>query len=97
MVVIKNIKNKAYILWESLVALATFSLITTLFLSTITQARAQQAQLLREQEILNLAKMAVQTKQDILEKNGVQVQVVRSRNSIQVLSQGKEVLRVDKK
>ena len=78
-------------------ALATFSLITTLFLTTITQARTQQAQLLKEQEILNLAKMAVQTKQDVLEKNGVQVQVVRSRNSIQVLSQGKEVLRVDKK
>lgn len=78
-------------------ALATFSLITTLFLTTINRARSQEAQLLKEQEILNLAKMAVQTKQDVLEKNGVQVQVVRSRNSIQVLSQGKEVLRVDKK
>ncbi len=94
MVVIKKRKSKAYILWESLLALAVFAMIATMILSAVDTARQQQTQLLQEQEVLNVAKMAVQTDQDTLSVNGVTVQVERSQQHIRVWSAGKEVLHV---
>ncbi|WP_155969679.1 competence type IV pilus minor pilin ComGE [Streptococcus ruminantium] len=96
MVVIKNQKNKAYVLLESLVALAVFVAICSLLLSAITAGRRRQAWELKQQEILNLAQMAVQTKQHHLVLNGVEMTVQRSSNQLVVFHEGKEVLHIAK-
>ncbi|HEL1589079.1 TPA: Type II secretory pathway, pseudopilin PulG [Streptococcus suis] len=97
MVAIRKQKNKAYILLESLVALATLVTICSLILSAVDAGRRRQAWELEQQEVLNLAQMAVQTKQDDLALNGVAVQVQRTEDKIVVFHEGKEVLSVVKK
>lgn len=51
----------------------------------------------QEQEALNVAKMAVQTGQNELTLNGVQVHLVRDERSIRVYHDKKEILNVEKK
>ncbi|HFR3757054.1 TPA: competence type IV pilus minor pilin ComGE [Streptococcus suis] len=97
MVAIRKQKNKAYILLESLVALATLVTIYSLILSAVDAGRRRQAWELEQQEVLNLAQMAVQTGQDNLALNGVTVQVQRTADKIIVFREGKEVLSVVKK
>ncbi|MFI3087544.1 competence type IV pilus minor pilin ComGE [Streptococcus sp. 2022WUSS037] len=97
MVVIRKQKNKAYILLESLVALATLVTICSLILSAVDAGRRRQAWELEQQEVLNLAQMAVQTEQDNLALNGVTVQVQRTADKMTVFHEGKEVLSVVKK
>ncbi|EFQ56462.1 competence type IV pilus minor pilin ComGE [Streptococcus downei] len=96
MVAIKKRKIKAYILLESLIALAVLVTIVTLILTEINRDRQELVASLHRQEVLNVAQMAVQTKQDNLSLNGVTVQVQRSSTSIRVYEDGKEVLRVVK-
>ncbi|MGU7831694.1 competence type IV pilus minor pilin ComGE [Streptococcus suis] len=97
MVAIRKQKNKAYILLESLVALATLVTICGLILSAVDAGRRRQAWELEQQEVLNLAQMAVQTEQDNLALNGVTVQVQRTADKIIVFHEEKEVLSVVKK
>ncbi|MDW8743326.1 competence type IV pilus minor pilin ComGE [Streptococcus suis] len=96
MVVIRNQKNKAYILLEGLVALSVLVTITSLFLSAMEVSRRQQSEGLYQQEVLNVAKMAVQTGQDNLSLNGVKVTVQRSDKVLAVYHEGREVARVEK-
>ncbi len=96
MVAIKKRKIKAYILLESLIALAVLVTIVTLILTEINRDRQELVASLHRQEVLNVAQMAVQTKQDNLSLNGVTVQVQRSSTSIRVYEDGKEVLHVVK-
>lgn len=96
MVAIKKRKIKAYILLESLIALAVLVTIVTLILTEINRDRQELVASLHRQEVLNIAQMAVQTKQDNLSLNGVTVQVQRSSTSIRVYEDGKEVLHVVK-
>ncbi|WP_019780287.1 competence type IV pilus minor pilin ComGE, partial [Streptococcus sobrinus] len=84
MVAIKKRKIKAYILLESLIALAVLVTIVTLILTEINRDRQELVASLHRQEVLNLAQMAVQTKQDSLSLNGVTVQVQRTSTSIRV-------------
>lgn len=81
---------------ESLVALAILVTISSLFLTAIDQGRQQEAEELIQQEVLHLAKMAVQTKQDTLSLNGMTVVIERSQDSIRVMHEGREVLYVEK-
>ncbi|AWN18093.1 competence type IV pilus minor pilin ComGE [Streptococcus sobrinus] len=96
MVAIKKRKIKAYILLESLIALAVLVTIVTLILTEINRDRQELVASLHRQEVLNLAQMAVQTKQDSLSLNGVTVQVQRTSTSIRVYENGREVLHVAK-
>lgn len=96
MVAIKKRKIKAYILLESLIALAVLVTIVTLILTEINRDRQELVASLHRQEVLNVAQMAVQTKQDNLSLNGETVQVQRSSTSIRVYEDGKEVLHVVK-
>ena len=96
MVAIKRQKLKAYILLESLLTLAVFTLVTSLLLSAINQGRQQQIQDYEQQEVLNLAKMAVQTGQEELSLNSVQVRLVRDSQQIRVYHENKEILHVKK-
>lgn len=82
---------------ESLVALATLVTICSLILSAVDAGRRRQAWELEQQEVLNLAQMAVQTEQDNLALNGVIVQVQRTADKIIVFHEGEEVLSVVKK
>lgn len=72
-------------------------MITSLFLAAINQGRHQQIEDYQQQEILNVAKMAVQTGQDELALNGVKVQLVRGEEQIRVYHGNKEILNVEKK
>lgn len=82
---------------ESLVALATLVTICSLILSAVDAGRRRQVWELKQQEVLNLAQMAVQTEQDNLALNGVTVQVQRTAERVTVFHEGKEVLSVVKK
>ena len=96
MVAIKRQKLKAYILLESLLTLAVFALVTSLLLAAINQGRQQQVLAYEQEEVLNLAKMAVQTGQEELSLNGVQVRLVRDSRQIRVYHENKEILHVKK-
>ncbi|MDO5079008.1 MAG: competence type IV pilus minor pilin ComGE [Streptococcus minor] len=96
MVVIKKQKLKAYILLESLSTLAVFVMITSLLLTAIHQGRNRQIEDYEQQEVLNLAKMAVQTGQSQLSLNGVEVHVVENEQEIKVYHKNKEILHVEK-
>lgn len=82
---------------ESLVALATLVTICSLILSAVDAGRRRQVWELEQQEVLNLAQMAVQTEQDNLALNGVTVQVQRTADKIIIFHEGEEVLSVVKK
>ncbi|MER0124006.1 competence type IV pilus minor pilin ComGE [Streptococcus sp. ZJ93] len=76
--------------------LAIFAMITSLLLSGIQQSRRQRAVEIQQQELLSLAKMAVQTRQDHFSLNGLTVEVVRDERQIWVYHDGKELLHVAK-
>ncbi len=78
-------------------ALAIFAMVTGLLLDAIDQSRSNQAAAIKGQAVLNVAQMAVQTGQNSLIVDGVQVTVGRDKNHIRVLHEGEEVLRVEKK
>ncbi|WP_237334209.1 competence type IV pilus minor pilin ComGE [Streptococcus marmotae] len=76
--------------------LAIFAMITSLLLSGIQQSRRQQVAEMQQQELLSLAKMAVQTRQDRFSLNDLTVEVVRDEQQIRVYHDGKELLHVAK-
>lgn len=89
-------KLKAYILLESLLALGVFSIIVTLFLGQINQARREEARILAEEEVLRVAHMALQLEVSSLSLNGIQVAVERSDQAITVYEGGREIVHVVK-
>lgn len=96
MVTIKKQKLKAYILLEGLVALALLATITSLVLGEMDRSRTQMQESLHQQEVLNVATMAVQTGQDHLAINGVEVRMVKHDNAISIYDGQNEVLHVTK-
>ena len=84
---------KGTILLEALLALAVFATIVTLLLGQIHQSRKAENDLLREEEVLRVAKMALQTKQSHLTMNGIEVRVETSQQGIQIYH-GKELILV---
>lgn len=96
MVTIKKQKLKAYILLEGLVALALLATITSLVLGEMDRSRIQMQESLHQQEVLNVATMAVQTGQDHLAINGVEVRMVKHGNEISIYDGQNEVLHVTK-
>lgn len=82
---------------ESLLTLTIFALITSLLLAAINHGRQQQVQDYQQQEVLNIAKMAVQTGQEELNLNGVHVKLVRNEKEIRVYHDGQEIMYVQKK
>lgn len=83
---------KGYILLESLITLGVFVTIVT---SVLWQLNASQKSLennRHEQEILSVASMAIQTKQDYLTLNGISIKVVRDNNKVSIYEKDKEVI-----
>ena len=79
------------ILLEALLALAVFAFIVTLSLGQIHQSRQTENDLLKKEEVLRVANMALQTKQSHLTINGIEVRVEKSQQGIQIYH-GKELI-----
>ncbi|WP_422803836.1 competence type IV pilus minor pilin ComGE [Streptococcus sp. FT1-106] len=95
MVIIKK-SVKAYILLESLLSLSILALIVSLVLGEVDKNRQRVAESLHQQEVLNVAAMAVQTDQEDLTLNGVNVHVERNKEGISINENGRIVLQVSK-
>ena len=80
--VLRKQKVRAVILLEAVVALAIFASIATLLLEQIQKNRQEEAKILQKEEVLRVAKMALQTGQNQVNINGVEIQVFSSRKRI---------------
>ena len=67
-------------------------MITTLLLGEIRRSRKERLADFKEVEVLSVAQMALQTGQNHLEANGIQVQVEKDADQLTVYHQGKVVL-----
>ena len=74
--VFKKQKIKAVILLEAVISLAIFASIATLLLGQIQESRRREAELLKQEEVLRVARMALQTGEKQLTVNGLTVDVV---------------------
>ena len=94
---LKKQQLKATILLEALLALGVFSIIASLLLHQISYSRRETLAILQKEEVLRVAQMALQTGQDQLQLNGIQVQVQRNKDQIRVFYQGEELIHVEKR
>ena len=81
---LKKQKIKAVILLEAVVSLAVFASIATLLLGQIQQNRQLEAEILQKEEVLRVATMALQTDQNQVNINGVEIQVFSSEKGLEV-------------
>ena len=77
-------KIRAVILLEAVVALAVFASIATLLLGQIQKNRQEEAEILQKEEVLRVAKMALQTGQNQVKVNGVEIQVYSNEKGLEV-------------
>ena len=89
---LKKQKIKAVILLEAVVALAVFASIATLLLGQIQQNRRLEAEILQKEEVLRVAKMALQTGQNQVKVNGVDIQVFASEKGLEVYHGSEKLL-----
>lgn len=94
---LKKQQIKATILLEALLALGIFSIIASLLLHQISYSRRETLAILQKEEVLRVSQMALQTGQDQLQLNGIQVQVQRNKDQIRVFYQGEELIHVEKR
>lgn len=76
--------------------MAVLVLVVGLILKQINSNRKAMAASLHQQEVLSVATMAIQTKQDQLTLDGITVSVRRGKDRVTVYEAGKEVMHVDK-
>ena len=88
---------KASILLEALVVMAVFAAIASLLLGQISQSRQEQIRLLQEEEVLRVARMAMQTGQENLTVNGITVRQIKTDQQLAVYHQEEKVLSVKKR
>ena len=89
---IKKKKIKAVILLEAVVALAIFASIATLLLGQIQKNRQEEAEILQKEEVLHVAKMALQTDQNQVKVNGVEIQVFASEKGVEIYHGSEKLL-----
>ena len=89
---LKKQKIRAVILLEAVVALAVFASIATLLLGQIQQNRRLEAEILQKEEVLRVAKMALQTGQNQVKVNGVDIQVFASEKGLEVYHGSEKLL-----
>ena len=65
-------------------ALAIFASIATLLLGQIRQNRQLEVEILQKEEVLRVAKMALQIEKSQLTLNGVEIQVFSSEKGVEV-------------
>ncbi|WP_281268606.1 competence type IV pilus minor pilin ComGE [Streptococcus gwangjuensis] len=87
-------KIRAVILLEAVVALAIFASITTLLLGQIQKNRQEEAKILQKEEVLRVAKMALQTGQNQVKINGAEIQVFSSEKGLEVYHGSEQLLAI---
>lgn len=87
-------KIRAVILLEAVVALAIFASIATLLLRQIQKNRQEEAKILQKEEVLRVAKMALQTGQNQVKINGVEIQVFSSEKGLEVYYGSEQLLAI---
>jgi type II secretory pathway pseudopilin PulG len=92
---IKKHDIKAYILLESIMAMALFTMLVSVVLTEISASRAQLSKQNQAIEVLNVGLMAFDSKQSNLSENGVDVSVTRSDKQVVIEHSGQEVLRLE--
>ena len=90
--VLRKQKIKAVILLEAVVALAVFASIATLLLGQIQKNRQEEAEILQKEEALRVAKMALQTEQNQVKVNGVEIQAFASEKGLEVYHGSEKLL-----
>ena len=93
---LKRRQLQASILLEALVAMAVFAAIASLLLGQISRSRKEQRVLLQQEEVLRVAKMALQTGQEELHTNGITVRQLKTDKQLLVYHEGEVVIRVQK-
>ena len=83
---------KAVILLEAVIALAIFASIATLLLGQIQKNRQEEAEILQKEEVLRVAKMALQTGQNQVKVNGVEIQVYSNEKGLEVYHGSEKLL-----
>ena len=95
--VFKRQKIKAVILLEAVISLAVFASIATLLLGQIQESRRQEARLLEQEEVLRVARMALQTGEKQLTVNGLMVDVVSNERGLEVYHGTEKLLAIQDK
>ena len=95
--VFKKQKIKAVILLEAVISLAIFASIATLLLGQIQESRRQEARLLEQEEVLRVARMALQTGQKQLTVNRLTVRVVSTERGLEVYHGTEKLLAIQDK
>ena len=95
--VFKKQKIKAVILLEAVISLAIFASIATLLLGQIQESRRQEARLLEQEEVLRVARMALQTGQKQLTVNGLTIDVVSNERDLEVYHGTEKLLAIQDK
>ena len=93
---LKRRQLQASILLEALVAMAVFAAIASLLLGQISRSRKNQRVLLQQEEVLRVARMALQTGQEELHINGITVRQLKTDKQLLVYHEGEVVIRVQK-
>ena len=89
---LKRRQLQASILLEALVAMAVFAAIASLLLGQISRSRKEQQILLQQEEVLRVARMALQTGHI----NGIAVRQLKTDKQLLVYHEGEVVIRVQK-
>ena len=95
--VFKKQKIKAVILLEAVISLAIFASIAILLLGQIQESRRREAELLKQEEVLRVARMALQTGQQQLTVNGHTVHVVSNERGLEVYHGTEKLLAIQDK
>ena len=95
--VFKKQKIKAVILLEAVISLAIFASIATLLLGQIQESRRREAELLKQEEVLRVARMALQTGEKQLTGNGLTVDVVSNERGLEVYHGTEKLLAIQDK
>ena len=95
--VFKKQKIKAVILLEAVISLAIFASIATLLLGQIQESRRQEARLIEQEEVLRVARMALQTGEKQLTVNGLMVDVVSNERGLEVYHGTEKLLAIQDK
>ena len=95
--VFKKQKIKAVILLEAVISLAIFASIATLLLGQIQESRKREVELLKQEEVLRVARMALQTGQKELTVNGLTVHDVSNQRGLEVYHGREKLLAIQDK
>ena len=82
---------------QKIKALAIFASIATLLLGQIQESRKREAELLKQEEVLRVARMALQTGQKQLIVNGLTVHVVSNERGLEVYHGTEKLLAIEEK